>query len=625
MSLFAELKRRNVFRVGIAYLITAWLLLQVADVMIDNIGAPEWLFQAILLVLGIGFVIAIVFAWAFELTPDGIRRDSEVDHSDPAVAQTSQKLNRAIIVMLVLALAYFVWESRFASEEKAGSEPFSQAATQQAGNAIDEKRALTPAGPVSTGQSVAVLPFMNMSSDPEKEYFSDGITEEIINALVKVPGLAVPARTSVFAYKGRLQDVRQIGSELNVAHVLEGSIRSQGKQVRITAQLINVQSGYHLWSETFDRQLENIFAVQEEIAASIAEVLVGELGVSVAPVPNQTRDMEAYDLYLQGRAALRTREDVAIDLFEEVTRKDPDFAPGWAALAMAHNSVDNNDRAAIEAAEKALSMDPDNVDALNAMGAALRGLYRWEEAEGYLLQGLAIDPSSAELLEDWAEFLNFVGRTDEALEVTTRAMAIEPGLIPLQQEHTSALLSAGRTQEARELAIAILERRRAWAWYYLLPAWIIAGGEGSDSGQIPEPPKLPVDDETPEELVAVIDAISSMDLVAPSKAWGSHLRSVLESSNQNIDSAEFYQLYVLARGGLIRAGELDYVIEMDSQIDHTRVRMPIEWTWTPMLAPLRQHPEFAAYLEKIGLVDYWDSTSWPKWCQRDDDGVITCE
>jgi TolB-like protein len=617
MSLFSELKRRNVFRVGIAYLIVAWLLVQVADVMIDNIGAPDWFFQGILLVLGIGFPFVLVLAWAFELTPDGLKRDAEVDRADLDSRQAARKLDRAIIVVLVLALAYFVWESRFAQQSASPvtAETELVATSDPVVNPPDKPPAIEPSP--SEGQSVAVLPFVNMSSDQEQEYFSDGITEEVINALVKIPGLSVPARTSVFAFKGQVQDVREIGRQLNVAHVLEGSIRSQGDQVRITAQLINVDSGFHLWSETFDRQLVNIFAVQEEIAAAIADVLVGKLVGEIAVVPNRTRNMAAYDVYLQGRAALRNRNQSAVSLFQQVTESDPDFAPGWAALAIAHNSISDNDEMAMAAAERALELDPQNVDALNAKAAALRGMLRWREAEATFDQALAIDPSSTELLEDYAEFLNFVGRSGQALQVTSRGIAIEPGLLPLTIAHIESLLSAGRHSEARELSLEILNGPRGyWIWWALLPVWLEPGPDG-EPGELPTRPEVPKT--SPGQFHEFNAAVTQGELARRAPGLADKILQLMEQQSANDNSASYLPSGV--RAILVHLGKIDFVIEDD--IAQVGLGLP-EWTWTPLFRPLRQHPRFGEYLKAAGLVDYWDATGWPEWCQRNDEGVITC-
>ena len=245
MSFFDELKRRNVIRVTVAYVISAWLVAQVLQLLFDSFGTPEWVMKTILVLMGFGLVFAVVFAWAFELTPDGIKREADVDRTATIRSDTGKKLDRTIIIVLVLAVAYFAWEARFRN-----SSPVETPTTVSTPADMPAVQAKAPVQSQST-PSVAVLPFVNMSANPEQEYFSDGITEEIINAVVKIPGISVPARTSVFGYKGHQGDVRQIGEELGVTHILEGSVRSQGQQVRITAQLIKVDDGFHLWSETF--------------------------------------------------------------------------------------------------------------------------------------------------------------------------------------------------------------------------------------------------------------------------------------------------------------------------------------------------------------------------------------
>ena len=225
MSLFSEMKRRNVIRVAIAYAIVAWLIAQVAELALDSFAAPDWVIKTILLLLIIGFPLALLFAWAFELTPDGLRREKDVDRSDSITRRTGRKLDYVIIAVLVLVLGYFAVE-RFA--------PGSSEDADMAQTKIDK--------------SIAVLPFVNMSSDPEQEYFSDGIAEELLNLLSKIPDLQVSARTSSFQFKGENQDIIEIGRHLNAGLVLEGSVRKSGLNVRITAQLIDASNGFHLWS-----------------------------------------------------------------------------------------------------------------------------------------------------------------------------------------------------------------------------------------------------------------------------------------------------------------------------------------------------------------------------------------
>jgi TolB-like protein/Tfp pilus assembly protein PilF len=578
LSFFDELKRRNVFRVGIAYLIVAWLIVQVTDVMIDNIGAPDWLFQGILLVLGIGFPVAVFVAWAFEVTPDGVKRDADVDHSSTANV-TGRKLDRGIIIVLVIALGYFVWQSR-----SPGGDVTSVASpelTAVSGDAEPTQGA--DSDPVE--KSVAVLPFQNMSSDPEQEYFSDGITEEIINALVKIPGLSVPARTSVFAFKGERRDVRGIGQELGVAHVLEGSIRSQGNQVRITAQLIKVDDGFHLWSETFDRELSNIFKVQEEIADAISQVLIGELGLAAEAVPNQTVNMEAYDTYLKGRAALRKRDDSAVDLFEQVTRDDPGFAPAWAALGIAYQSINNDLDRALEAAQRALSLDPDNVDALDAMGSANRSRMQWQKAERYFDRALEIDPNSVELLEDYAEFLAYTGRIADSLRVTTQGMEIDDSMIPLVFAHLESLLSNGLVSEAQTVALISIQKlpssQEARMWLWMLPVWLNLLPDGQQL-QLPDLPELSGDalPATQQSMKWVQQALEQADEELISTLRNAYSIDTVLIGDDRSD-------WDIARDLLVHLGETDYVIDVDIDLMGKNPWGFEEWIWTPFYARYR--------------------------------------
>jgi TolB-like protein len=322
MSLIAELKRRNVFRVGAAYAIVGWLLIEVASVLLPTFDAPDWVMKAFSSLVILGFPLTLVIAWAFELTPEGIKRDTAVDPADSIRHVTGRRLDFIIIGVLVLAVAYFAVD-KFVLE----SEP------EQAG--ITPKP-LPVAESVAREKSIAVLPFVNMSSDPEQEYFSDGLSEEILNLLAKVPELKVTARTSSFAFKGKNDDVRTIGKALNVNAVLEGSVRKSGERVRITAQLIDVASGTHLWSETYDRILTDIFAVQDNVASEILDAL--QVHVGVAPTRGRpTEDTEAYSLALKAKAALSVYEgDIARSYLLKAIELDPDYAKAHELVAFSY-------------------------------------------------------------------------------------------------------------------------------------------------------------------------------------------------------------------------------------------------------------------------------------------------
>jgi TolB-like protein/tetratricopeptide (TPR) repeat protein len=253
MSLFAELKRRNVFRVAAAYAVVAWLLAQVADVAFDTFGAPDWVSKSVLFVLVLGFPLAVFFAWAFELTPEGVKREKDVDRSQSITRTTGRKLDRLIIVVLVAAVGFLL-------VDKFVMQPAPEAT-------------VVEAAPGEIEKSVAVLPLVAMSSGPDDEYFADGITEEILNSLAQLPDLLVTARTSAFAFKGMDVPIPEIAAQLGVANVVEGSVRRSGDRLRVTAQLIRASDGFHLWSETYDRSAADSFGVQDEIAEKVAGVL----------------------------------------------------------------------------------------------------------------------------------------------------------------------------------------------------------------------------------------------------------------------------------------------------------------------------------------------------------------
>jgi adenylate cyclase len=252
-GLFEELKRRNVFRVAIAYVAVSWLILQVADVVFENFGTPGWVMKTLMFLLAVGFPLAVLFAWAFEMTPEGLKREREVDRSQSITQETGQKLNRMIIGVLIVAVG-FLLADKFMLQPAPGD-------------------AVVKEAPDEIEKSVAVLPFVVMSSGPDDEFFADGITEEILNSLAQVPDLLVTARTSAFAFKGMDVPIPEIAAKLGVANVVEGSVRRSGDQLRITAQLIRARDGFHLWSETYDRSAADSFGVQDEIAEKVAGAL----------------------------------------------------------------------------------------------------------------------------------------------------------------------------------------------------------------------------------------------------------------------------------------------------------------------------------------------------------------
>jgi len=514
MSLIEELKRRNVFRVAGLYLVGAWLITQVASTVLPTFEVPGWALRGLIVVLAIGFVPALLFAWVFELTPQGIKRDSEVKPGQSMTPQTARRLDRTLLVVMALALAYFAFDKFVLSPRRAaemGSESFFGKSTHPRSGA---PRPENDSDPIS-GKSIAVLPFVNMSSDAEQEYFSDGMTEEILNALAKVPGLAVTARTSVFSLKGAKKDVREIGTLLGVAYVLEGSVRKAGDEVRITAQLIRAENGFHLWSETYDRKLVNVFTLQAELAGAIAKALALPLGVGgdAALVNQRMEDPEAYALYLQARAAYRARGDGvkrSIELYREVLKRDPKYAPAWSGLCGSlgvlswyvsdeeRTQTGRNLEQAVEAGERALALAPDSVDAHIMLAMVYTHQFRWNLADQHFQRALALAPNDAELLSNRGNWLASMNRMEEALHSVQQATAIDP-LVPVFLNRPGFLLYyAGRNAES----IALLEAAHAIAPDFSLVAGNLArgylrAGRIDDAERVLDAMKMP----TPETAV----------------------------------------------------------------------------------------------------------------------------
>jgi TolB-like protein len=376
MSLFAELKRRNVFRVGAAYVVAAWLLIQVAETIFPLFGYGDTPARIVVVVLAIGLVPTMIFAWAFELTPEGLKRESEVDRSQSITPHTAKKLDRIIMVSLALALGYFAFD-KFVLDPQRDSASEAQKVTE-----VEQARQAgrTEALVESYGdKSIAVLPFVNMSDDAGNEYFSDGISEELLSLLAKLPELRVISRSSAFSFKGKDIAIPEIARQLNVAHILEGSVRKSGNTLRITAQLIEARSDTHLWSETWDRPLDDIFAIQDEIAATVVEQLKITLLGAVPRV--QETDPEAYALYLQARHLWRQVTAEALEqskaLFEQSLAIDPDYAAAWVGLARNYTyqagvdlllTYEEGYTLAREALEKALAINPDYAPAHAVLG-----------------------------------------------------------------------------------------------------------------------------------------------------------------------------------------------------------------------------------------------------------------
>ena len=456
-NLFTELKRRNVFRVGLAYILMAWILLQIADVLFPALSLPEWTTRFIAALLILGFPLAIFFAWAFELTPDGIKRESAVDRIQSITPQTGRKLDFVIIGVLVAGIGILLLDKFVLQDQKSVDTAQSEVAGE--GDSEQKSSSKVP-GPSPT--SIAVLPFADMSPEGDSEYFADGLSEELLNVLAKLKSFQVIGRTSSFAFKGKDDDLRTIGQKLNVANILEGSVRKSGNQIRVTAQLVSVSDGFHLWSASYDRELNDIFAIQDEIATEVAKALrVTLIGNNpVGAVVNTTTDMEAFTAYLLGRQKIRQASFESIQEakrhLEQALLLDPNFAAAHTALAdawVAHTAtgavtMQEMLAHAQPALEKALALKP-NLGETYAILGKIRSLQRqWPAASEAFERAFELNPNSAVMLEYFAEYLVGQGNLDRAIEMLNHASLIEPLSVSVRWEIAQFHLSIGEYEKS---------------------------------------------------------------------------------------------------------------------------------------------------------------------------------
>jgi TolB-like protein len=456
LSFLNELKRRNVLRVGAAYVVSSWLLIQVAETIFPLFGYGDTPARLVVIVLAIAFLPSLILAWVFEITPEGLKRDADVVREQSITEVTGKKLDRIILVVLALALAYFAFD-KFVLDPVRDAELVEETEQQIRTDVLVE----------SYGDlSIAVLPFVNMSSDPEQEYFSDGISEELLNLLAKIPEMRVISRSSAFSYKGKDIDIPTIAEQLDVAHVLEGSVRKAGNQIRITAQLIEARSDTHLWSETYDRKLENIFAVQDEISVAIVEALKESLNIQLETTRKTltATNIEAHDAYLRGRylVAQRSQDSIegAILEFEKATALDPGYALAHAELALATLLLPGyGDLTTTEAVaratphvEQAMALDPNLAEAHAAKGMLLSGQGAYEEELTAYERAIQINPNYSDAYTWKANGLGHIGRYAEEGSLRETALRLDPLSDPAIWNYVRILRQRNRLDDAaREL------------------------------------------------------------------------------------------------------------------------------------------------------------------------------
>ena len=605
MAFLAEIKRRRVGKVAIAYGAVAWGVTEGSSVVLPALGVPEWVLTWIVVFLLVGFPVAMVLAWIFDVGPDGIQRTEPLPEEAPAT-QVKLRIAYAVAVLACMAGLGYVLYERGVGRANAGA----------------------------ARSSIAVMPFANLSGDQSKDYFSDGMSEELLNLLARVPGLQVAARTSSFAYKGREVDVREIGKELGVETVLEGSVRQAGDQVRITAQLIDTDTGFHLWSETYDRQMADIFQVQDEIARAIVDKLRIQLAPSDQVAQHQkvpTQNVEAYELYLQGRAVWKKRgEDnlkKAIELYQAALARDPGFARAHAALASAYvvmpgYTEDENDQEkffglAETSARQALAIDP-NIGEAHAVLAQLnadRGDLL--DAESGFFFAISLEPNEPTPHHWYSLLLSKVGRIGAALDQARRAQELDPtspilaanlANIYLQQGNDEEALRYGRM--AKDLGIgnggggnveaAVALRRKQWS-------------EGEKL--------LLAQHGMPEELKPLVHQF--IEGLSDPSARPRVIASLRKTDPALISQAKLVDVYS-------SLGDVDLAYQvMFETLDKDHLAWIHDWEmsdlWSPDSAAMRHSPKLGELAERIGVIDYWKQYGFPDQCRPGQDGApIVC-
>ena len=586
MSLFNELKRRNVFRVGIAYVVLAWLVMQVADVILNNIVAPAWVFHVLLLFVAVGFPFAVFFACAFELTPDGLKREHEVDRSLSITPYTGKKLDRMIIVVLVLALGYFAYDKFIYSPSRDA--------------ALLEAEARAAAGQEATSgfdRSIAVLPFINMSDDADNEYFSDGLSEELLNLLAKIPELKVASRSSSFQFKGEKIDVKEAAQKLNVAHVLEGSVRKSGKQIRITAQLIKADDGYHLWSESYDRSLDNIFAIQDEISAAVVAALKVEL---LGEVPKaEVVNAEAYTLFLKARYLYskwgKENFENAIEAFRQALIIEPEYADAWASLSVAYLTQttsgyrprDEGLALARDAVDRALSYNP-GLAAAWARLSLIQSRFDWDwaGAEASLQKALDLAPNDYRVLSAAGSLSGTLDRLDDALAYYRQILDKEPLELISLYNVAEVLLRQGRLDESEAAFRRLLELNPDdWGTHTQLAIILLMKGDSQEAWR-----ELDLEVDPLQQEFGRILALSSLD----------RKDEAAEKLDAYIEKNQSWAAFPIA-GVYAWQGDVDKAISWLERAIEQRDSSMTDILTEPLLTSLHDDPRWMGLLEQMEL------------------------
>ena len=599
LPVFEQLKQRNVFRVAVLYLVVCWLVLDPVHVIFHMLDVPIWANRLVVMLMAVGFPAVVIFAWVYEITPEGLKPTVEVPHHESIRKLTGRRLDRAIIAVLAVALAYFVNDKFWISRHVAAPQPMASAAPESAARTSAVPPTAAPFAPPP--HSIAVLPFVNISGDKEQEYFSDGLTEELLNSLSRINELQVAARTSAFYFKGEHVDLSTVAHKLNVASVLEGSVRRSGHTIRVTAQLNNAVTGYHLWSQTYDRDLSDVLRLQTDIADAVTSALkITLLGGAAEKVQlGGTRNPAAFDAYLRGiRLARiqRTRQEgfecrAPMNAFSEALELDPNYAIAYARRALvrwdcaAFSLLDLRQLPGIaksvrEDADRAIELAPDLPDGYVALSNLEVGLLNLSAGDQACTRALALAPSNDLALNYCSSLAVMFGRADSGIALARRCVAVDPLNAHSYRALGDALMYSRRYGEAvaaYQDSIALDPEHAEHTYWHLGASYYLAGNlsEAQASCEV-----------RPDYSYSLVCKAIIYQKLGRQEAASAAMRRAAE---KNGDTAGYQYAEIYAQWGENKAA-LDWLEKAMRLRDPGLASLRVD----PLMDPLRKEPRFQA-------------------------------
>jgi adenylate cyclase len=600
MSFWKELSRRNVVKVGIAYAVAAWLIIHPVDIIFPILHLPEWSITLVAAILIILFPLILLFSWVYEVTPKGLKKTKDVPLSKSTTQLTGRKLNYIIIGLLVIAVAYLLFDKHFLNQR-----------------ATEVKQNPAASTAVTAKKSIVVLPFKNMSSDKEQESFVDGLSEELINSITQIPDLRVIARTSSFVFKNSEKTAQEIGKALNVEYILEGSVRKAEKDLRITAQLISAADESHLWSKTFDKQLKDIFNIQEDIANAVANELKITLGIGKSfKQLGGTDNEKAYELYMIAKGRYWGGPDtirLALESINAAIALDPKFALAWALKSRIYNGLSKdqtiNQAASViteslNAAQKAIELEPNLAAGYSSLGIMRTDIGDWSEAESAFrkVSELLIEPSSRYELE-YSHHYAYVGDIKKAKTILQRQLQNDPLNGIYRATYIECLGFLGNRQDIeKEYEHGRELHGDQWAMNIIENLSVARLGSGNVRSRDELQYSSPIFD------------VAKNYLKSP-KTGLAELHRIYNGDNVNCYYIAMWAAYFGDPEFAMDAFEKDFISWPTDSYGF----------WWPIMHEVRQTPRFKEFVRKIGLVDYWNKFGWPDMCHKLENGDFECD